>query len=159
MRISDWSSDVCSSDLTKATCRAASVSSEIRKGLFIVGRSWRREGKQSCGGQPLGRRLEGRQGALDHRVRRSEADAEMLRRREHAARHDEDVTVRQSIEEGVAVAAPRTAEEIEGTLRPDHLVAPLRQRADHAVAPPGERTEIEAERLEARHGARREGAA
>src|SRR3546814_4775929 len=123
-----WSTmSACQRALTKATCRAASVSSEIRKGLFIVGRSWRREGKQSCGGQPLGRRLEGRQGALDHRARRSEADAEMLRPREHAARHDEDVTVRQSIEEGVAVAAPRTAEEIEGTLRPDRLVAPLRQ--------------------------------
>src|SRR3546814_14416972 len=115
-----WSTmSACQRALTKATCRAASVSSEIRKGLFIVGRSWRREGNQSCGGQPLGRRLEGRQGALDHRVRRSEADAEMLRRREPAARHDEDVPVRQSIEEGVAVAAPRTAEEIEGTPRPD----------------------------------------
>src|SRR3546814_7501525 len=82
----------------------------------------------------------------------------MLRRLEHAARHDEDVTVRQSIEEGVAVAAPRTAEGIEGTLRPDHLVAPLRQRADHAVAPPGARRDIDAERLEVRHGVLHEGA-
>src|SRR3546814_14343228 len=110
-----WSTlSACQRALTKATCRAASVSSEIRKGLFIVGCSWRREGKQSCGGQPLGRRLEGRQGALDHRVRRSEADAEMLRRRGQAARHDEAVTVRQSIEEGVAVDAPTPADEKAG---------------------------------------------
>src|SRR3546814_11493995 len=108
-----WSTmSACQRALTKATCRAASVSSEIRKGLFIVGRSWRREGKQSCGGQPLGRRLEGRQGALDHRVRRSEADAEMLRRREHAARHDDAVTVRHSIEEGFEIGRESCRERV-----------------------------------------------
>src|SRR3546814_18038949 len=50
------------------------------------------------------------------------------------------------------------AEEIAVTLRPEHLVAPRRQLAVHAVAPPGERRVIDAERLEVRHGVLHEGA-
>src|SRR3546814_2445965 len=75
----------------------------------------------SCGQAP-GRLLKRRQGALDHVVGGGQADAEVLRRLQHAARHDEDVAVGQGIEQRVAVAAGGAAEEIEGAFGLDHLV-------------------------------------
>src|SRR3546814_11093005 len=50
MRISDWSSDVCSSDLTQQNAQAL-----IQKGLHLWGPS---EGDQACGDNGPGRMLE-----------------------------------------------------------------------------------------------------
>src|SRR3546814_2413857 len=155
MRIGDWSSDVCSSDLiatsqaglspaaatrassrskpawhrstispcqrafTKATRRASRSWSEMRERPSLMLGSCQRGCTLSCGQAP-GRLLERRQGALDHVVGGGQADAEVLRRLQHAARHDEDVAVGQGIEQRVAVAAGGAADRKSTRLNSSH---------------------------------------
>src|SRR3546814_9105345 len=103
MRISDWSSDVCSSDLTGTHCRAAGA------GSGVVGDGRRRQGV-----------LSGLQESPE-RVLRVRRGLQLLDRRRHARRADETA----------ARAQPRSEEhtsELQSLMRISYAVFCLKKR-------------------------------